>query len=650
MSSPSHLLVNRFKRFFIGKPKRTDQAHQERLSVFSGLAVFSSDAISSVAYATEEILVVLATAGAVASAYSLSVGLAIVGLVFIVAASYNQTIKAYPSGGGSYIVSKDNLGINAGLIAGAALLVDYVLTVAVSTAAGVAAITSAIPGLHGYDVILGLFCVALIAWVNLRGVKESGTIFAIPTYSFLVAMFLLIGVGAYKAITGDIWHPAVAWQVGFGMSSTQFKNLTSGVTMFMLLRAFASGCTALSGIEAVSNGVQAFKAPEAENAIKTMKLERTILYLVFTGVTVLAYGFRLMPQDHNTVLSQIAQTVFGNSFLYYYVQATTALILLLAANTAYADFPRLTGMIARDGYLPRRLANLSDTLVFHYGVFVLAGLSALLIVIFRGSVNLLIPLYAIGVFLAFTMSQTGMVVHWLKIAKQPGESLKSHAWSIFINGLGALLSGVALVVIASTKFLHGAWIVCIIIPALVAYFRHVHTYYARFHIKVDKLLKEHMTIDDASTVKVVLTIGGLSPVIDHSMRVAHRMSNDVTAVYVATDPELGEKLARKWDIERHGGTPLVVLASPYRDVVSPLRKYLNRLQQEHPTTLINLLVPVIVTNEPFDNYLHNGHADQLIRELRFSEGIVITEIPFYVDMDHRSDRVIAYRPTIEGDD
>jgi hypothetical protein len=256
----------------------------------------------------------------------------------------------------------------------------------------------------------------------------------------------------------------------------------------------------------------------------------------------------------------------------------------------------------------------------------------------------------VGVFLAFTMSQTGMVVHWLKMAKQPGESVKNHMWSIFINGLGALLSGVALVVTAATKFLDGAWIVVIVVVLLILYFQHVHSYYERFRAKVERLLKEHMSIDDCRQVKVVLTIGGLSPVIDHSMRVARRMSKDVTAVYVATDPEQGRKMERKWDQERHGGTPLVVLASPYREVVTPLRKYLARMHQDEPDTLINLLIPVIVTNEPFDNYLHNGYADQLLRELRFSEGIVITEIPFYVDMNHRSDRVIAFQHTIEGDD
>ena len=647
---PSHLWVNRFKRLIYGAPKRTDQQHHERLGVFTGLAVFSADAISSVAYASEEIMwILMGAAGAMASVYSLSVGLAIVVLVFIVAASYNQTIHAYPNGGGSYIVSKDNLGTGAGLVAGAALLVDYVLTVAVSTASGIAAITSAFPSLRGHEVLLSLVAIWFIAFVNLRGVRESGAIFAVPTYSFVVSMFLMIGVGVYKAVFAGGWHPIVPVSYGFGFGTAEFKSMMSNVTTFLWLRAFASGCTALSGIEAISNGVQAFKAPEDKTAIKTMNLERTILYTMFAGITVLAFGFRILPTESETLLSQLAHSIFGSNILYYFAQLTTMLILLLAANTAYADFPRLTSFIARDGYLPRKMANRGDTLVFNYGVYLLAGLATLLIVAFKGSVHLLIPLYAVGVFLAFTMSQSGMIVHWFKVSRQPGESLRRHSWSIFINTLGALLSGIALVIIAITKFMLGAWIVTIVIPILVTYFLYVHNYYKRFQTKVEALEKERMAIDVAQNVKVVVTIGGLSPVIDHSMKVAHRLGTDITAVYVAVDPELGEKVKRKWDVERHGGVQIAVLDSPFRTVVPPLRKFLDRLLEENPDTIINLLVPVVVTNDPFDSYLHNGTADQIIRELRYSEGVILTVIPFYVDMSTQSDRVIAAYPDV-GDD
>jgi len=647
--TPRHVWGNQLRRMIFGAPKRTDQAHHERLGVLSGLAVFSADAISSVAYATEEILLVLAVAGAAASAYSISIGLAIVVLVFVVSSSYTQTIRAYPNGGGSYIVTKDNLGTYPGLIAGAALLADYVLTVAVSTASGIAAITSAFPSLQGHEVALALAAVIFIAWVNLRGVRESGIFFAVPTYGFILAMFTMIGVGAFKALTGA-WNPIEPMTVGFGYANGQPAGLLNGVTMFMLLRAFASGCTALTGIEAVSDGVQAFRAPESVNAIKTMRYGRNILYTIFAGVTLLAFGYRIMPtHGGETVLSQLARAIFGGGPVYYIAQVMTALILLLAANTAYADFPRLASFLARDGFLPRKLGNRGDTLVFNGGVYLLGALAALLIVVFQGSVHLLIPLYAVGVFLAFTMSQTSMVVHWFKVAREKRQSPRAFAWSIFINGLGALLSGIALVVIAITKFVHGAWVVCIVIPLLISYFLYVHRYYKRFRDRVEALHQEHLPIDDARKVRTILTIGGLTAVIDHAMKVAHRMSKDITAVYVATDPELGEKIARKWDVKRHGGVKLTVLDSPYRNVVPPLRKYLDDQLEKDPDTLLNVLVPVIVTNDPFDTYLHNGTSDQILRELRYSEGILITVIPFYVDMHPEAESAVASYP-LSGND
>lgn len=639
-NSPRERLYRALRYLVFGPPLRTDQERHERLGVLTGLAVFSADAISSVAYATEEILWVLAAVGPLATAYSLPVGLAIVALMFVVAASYNQTIRAYPHGGGSYVVSRENLGDTAGLVAGAALLVDYVLTVAVSTASGVAAITSAIPPLRGHEAGLGLAAVWFIAWVNLRGVRESGRTFAVPTYSFIGAMLLLIGAGVWKLAHGG-WHPPVDPRAVFGLGSFGLGGgdgvgagglplgAASGVTLFMLLRAFASGSTALSGIEAISNGVQAFAPPETENAVRTMNLERTIMYTLFGGVTVLAFGFRLLPRHEETLLSQIAHTVFGSGPLYYVVQATTMAILLLAANTAYQDFPRLAAFMARDGYLPRRFANRGDRLVHNLGIYVLAGAASVLLVVFRGSVHHLIPLYAVGVFLAFTLNQSGMVVHWLKERARAG-SLPVRA--LALNGAGAVLSGAALVVTVVTKFALGAWVVTLVIPALVLYFNRVHAYYERFRAKVESLGGVSMAIDEARRVKVVLTIGGLSPVIDHSMRVARRISDDIVAVHVATDPEQASRIARKWDRQRHGGVELTVLESPYREIVPPLREFLERLQRENPGVVLDLLVPVIVTNDPFDAYLHNGVAWQVVRELTYSEGILITVIPFYVDM------------------
>ncbi|MGE5673896.1 MAG: APC family permease [Mycobacterium leprae] len=646
---PFHVVTRRVKRIVYGRPKRTDQAHHERLGVITGLAVFSADALSSVAYATEEILLVLAAAGAAASVFALPVGLAIVLLVFIVAASYSQTIHAYPGGGGSYIVSKDNLGTFPGLVAGAALLVDYVLTVAVSTASGIAAITSAVPWLRGHVVLLCLAAIWFIAWVNLRGVKESGTVFAIPTYGFIVSMFLLIAVGGVQALTGG-WHPIAPVRAGFGLGDPRFQAATQGITLFMLLRAFASGCTALSGIEAVSNGVQAFQAPEADTAIRTMNLGRTILYTMFAGITLLAYGFGLMPREGDTLLSQIARHVFGSGPLYLLVQAFTALILLLAANTAYADFPRLAGLIGRDSYLPRKLANRGDTLVLNGGVYLLAFLATVLVVAFRGNVHHLIPLYAVGVFLAFTMSQTGMVVHWVNAVRRRKGGWRGYSWAIFINSLGAVLSGIALVVITIAKFVQGAWIVTIVVPLLIGYFLYVHDYYQRFKERLMALRHEHLLLDSPRQVKIVVTIGDMTPVVHHVMNLARHIARDITAVYIAADPEAGENLARLWNPEEHGGVKLAVVESPYRTIVPPLRKFLQRMHQENPDSVINLLVPSVVTNDPFDAYLHNGTANQMLRELRFSEGILVTVVPFYVNMDPEAPRAIAtYQDVAEPD-
>lgn len=636
---PSFIWEDRLKRLIFGPPKRTDRQKYERLSVPAALAVFSADGLSSVAYATEEILWVLVLAGSAAAAYSLPIGVGIIILVFIVAASYTQTIHAHPGGGGSYIVSKENLGVIPGLVAGSALLIDYVLTVAVSASAGVAAVTSAIPALRGEQTVLVLASIWFIAWVNLRGVRESGFIFSIPTYSFIASVLVLVGVGAFRAVFLGDWNPPMSPLAPFGLA----PGLTAAgaVPLFLILRAFSSGCTALTGLEAVSNGVQAFRPPEDKNAIQCMKIERTLLYLMFAGITLLAFGHHVLPSHEETVLSQIAREVFGRNVFYYAIQATTALILLLAANTAYADFPRLGSFLARDGYLPRKLANRGDTLVFSSGIYLLAGLASALVVIFRGSVHLLIPLYAVGVFTAFTLSQTGMVVHWIRERRKTG---RLHHWAIFINGLGALLSGLVLVVIAVSKFIHGAWIVTILIPLLVLYCLYIHRYYQRFRARVESLGREHLCIDDPRRVKVVLTIGGLSPVIDHSMCVARRLSSDITAVYVAVDPGDGERIARKWDKERHGGVELVVLESPYRTVAGPLLKYLVRLQAENPGDVIHLLMPVVVTNDPLDAYLHNGTSDQVIRELRFTEGILLTLIPFYVDMSGEPPRAIAPVP------
>lgn len=635
---PAPVLVRRFKRILLGRPKRTQDAPFERLGVGTGLAVFFSDALSSVAYATEEILLVLVAAGAAATAYSLPIGLAIIVLILLVSSSYTQTIRAYPQGAGTYFVTRDNLGPTVSLVAAAALLVDYVMTVAVSTSAGVAAITSAVPALRGHPVVLALAAIAFIAWVNFRGVRESGTFFAVPTYGFLAVMFLLLGAGAWRVYQGN-WHPVVdprAFLPGDG-----WLPAVGGAGTWLLLRAFASGTTALTGIEAVSDGVRAFRAPEAAHAVRTMAIGRTILAVVFGGITLLAFGFSVVPREGETVLSQIAREVFGGGPLYYAVQIATMLILFLAANTAFSDFPRLLSFLAQDGYVTRRLANLGDTLVYSGGLAVLTLLSSLVVILFGASTHRLIPLYAVGVFTAFTLSQSGMVVHWLKERRRTG---RLRLWPLLLNGAGALTTAVVLAVVTATKFRLGAWIVILVIAALVPYFLSVRDYYDRFLHRIRALERERMRIDVARQVKVVLAVGGLSPVIDHAMRVARRLSDDIVAVHVATDPEYGEKIRRKWDVQRHGGTQLVVLESPYRDVVGPLRHYLDELLAANPGVMVNLLVPVIVTNDPFDAYLHNATAQHILRELVYSEGVLITVIPFYVNMADENGGVLATYP------
>ena len=449
-----------FKRALIGPPMPLAQAHHERLRKRVALAVFSSDALSSVAYATEEILLILVLAGTAALHLSVPISLAITGLLAIVAISYQQTIYAYPSGGGSYIVARANLGAVAGLVAAAALLVDYVLTVSVSVAAGVAAVTSAFPQFAPHKVALGVVCVTAVALANIRGVRESGRIFAVPTYFFIVCFGVMILEGFYRLATGSLPRrppPAIPASEAF--------------TWFLILRAFSSGCTAMTGTEAISNGIPAFRPPESRNAAITLGWMAVILGTFFVGLTVLANRLAIVPMPEETVVSQIARRLHGTGFFYYAIQAATALILVLAANTSFADFPRLSSLLARDRYIPRQFATLGERLVFSNGIMVLGAMAALLLVIFGGETHALIPLYAVGVFISFTLSQSGMVRHWWT------DRVRGWRHKLAINGLGALATGVVTVVIAATKFTHGAWIVVLVIPALVATFLAMHRHY-----------------------------------------------------------------------------------------------------------------------------------------------------------------------------
>jgi amino acid transporter len=600
-----------FKRVLVGAPMPLAQARHERLSKSVALAVFSSDALSSVAYATEEILLVLVLAGAAATHLTNPIAFAIAGLLVVVAISYQQTIHAYPSGGGSYIVARANLGATPGLVAAAALLIDYVLTVAVSVAAGVAAVTSAAPALLTHRVALGVFFVALIASANLRGVRESGRIFAVPTYLFIVTFAMLVGWGLVQWARGAL--PTM---------TAPAPAATTALTWFLVLRAFSSGCAALTGVEAISNGVPAFRPPEARNAAITMGWMAGILGTLFVGISLLASALHVIAAENETVVSQIARALFGQGAFYYVVQASTTLILVLAANTSFADFPRLSSLLARDRYAPRQFRTLGDRLVFSNGVLILAALAALLIVIFRGETHALIPLYAVGVFLSFTLSQAGMVRHWL------AEGGAGWRWRLAINGIGATVTGVVTVIIAMTKFAHGAWIVVLLIPLMVLAFRAVHQHYERV---AAELSLAHLEPDQPPLVNTVLVlVGDLHMGVVRALRYALSLSPNPKAVYVELDPAFTGRLEERWT--KGGlGVPLVVLTSPYRSVLGPLVTYIERIKQLSPQSVVTVVIPEFVARRWWQHLLHNQTALLVKGALLFRKNVVVVDVPFHLE-------------------
>lgn len=596
------------KRIILGTPLATTAEKHERLGKMTGLAVFASDALSSVAYATEEILLVLVTAGTAALAFSVPIGIAIALLVVIVASSYWQTIHAYPSGGGAYIVAKDNLGTPPGLIAGAALLIDYVLTVAVSVAAGVAAITSAFPPLFPWRVTLGVLTVVGITVANLRGVRESGRLFAVPTYWFIGSLGLLILVGFFRVLTGTA-RPLPAEEI----------RATHAVSLFLIMRAFSSGCAALTGTEAVSNGIPAFRPPESRNAGMVLVWMAAILATSFLGITYLAHVYRVVPRETETVVSILARQVFGENLLYYNIQAATAMILLLAANTSFADFPRLSSILARDGFMPRQLANRGDKLVFSNGILILAALSILLLVMFRGSTHALIPLYAVGVFLSFTLSQAGMVRHWLKETRPAPHH-------IGLNGLGALATGIVTVVIAVSKFTLGAWMVVVLIPLIVLGFLRVRYHYLR----VAKLL----SLEGAARPKigknpVVVLVGGIHRGVVEALEYAKSISPNVTALTVDLDPTKTARLRRQWP-EWAPDVPLVVLDSPYRSILQPLLEYIDRMERQGEGRYLTVVLPEFICSHWWEHLLHNQTALLIKAALLFKPGKVTVSVPYHL--------------------
>jgi amino acid transporter len=608
------------KRLLVGKSLPTSAHAEERLSNAAALAVLSSDALSSVAYATEEILLVLIAAGSTALSYSIPIAAVIMLLLGIVILSYSQTLKAYPNGGGSYIVARENLGLLPGLVAGGSLMIDYILTVTVSISAGTAALTSALPVLKDHTVLLCLFFMFLIMLINLRGVKESGNLFMIPTYAFIVGIFLLVAMGLYQQLTGT-------------MPPHEITNIPAKepLTLFFLLRAFSAGCSALTGVEAISDGVLAFKPPEWKNARLTLIYLGVTLGAMFMGITYLAnvYHLAVIPGESETAVSHLARQVFGSgSLLYYFLQIATLLILLLAANTAYADFPRLCYFLARDGFLPRQLSILGDRLVYSNGIIFLSVAAAILVIIFKGQVSAIIPLYAVGVFTSFTLSQLGMVVRWW--------TLKTSGWqiSMLINGIGSLATVIVLTVIVLTKFIAGAWLVVVAIPILVWIFTSINRHY--------KYVAERLSINDLAprgyiprprtaqvTHPAIVIMGNLNRGTVEALDYARSIADEIIAVHVDIGSTDRVKLRARWE-ELESDIQLEIIESPFRSLVEPIVDFISNYEQQHPDVLSTIIIPAFVTRNWWESLLHNQTTLFLKAALLGKRSRVVTTVRYYL--------------------
>ncbi|MEZ4641873.1 MAG: APC family permease [Chloroflexota bacterium] len=629
-----------FSQILLGRPLETAAAPHQAIGKIPALAVFASDALSSVAYATEEILVILALAGAAYFHLSIPIALGISLLLIVLTTSYRQTIFAYPGGGGAYIVARDNLGELPAQTAGAALLTDYILTVAVSISSGVAQITSAFPTLYPYRVEIAVGLIVFMTIVNLRGVKESSTAFAVPTYFFLGMALLLLIVGAFRWVTGTL-EPITGVEI--------VANAVSPLTLFLVLRAFSSGCTALTGVEAISNGITAFKEPRSRNAANTMLAMSGILMTLFIGITLLARAVHAQPSEVETVISQIGRAVYGNGTFYLLTLISTTLILIMAANTSFADFPRLAALHAGDGFLPRQLTFRGSRLVFSWGVVMLAGIASLLVILFQASVSALIPLYAIGVFLSFTLSQSGMVVRWHKVSRmQPGEEVEVHGsimrydpqwrWKQIVNGIGAIMTFVVMIVFAVTKFRDGAWIVIVLTPSLVWFFFRIHHHYKA--VAADLSLAGENRMIGARPLRTIVLIDNLHAASIRAINFAMSLGQPWTAVHVSIDSDRTADLERKWAM-RMGETPLVVLASPYRSLTEPLITYVQEIRQEAPDAYIHVILGGLTTESFWQQGLHRNSTMVFRMAFRHLEGVAITNVPY--QLHHLPHAMVADR-------
>lgn len=625
-------MLAQMKRVFIGNPLDSAAQSHERLSKKTALAVFSSDALSSVAYATEEMLVHLVPAGIIAFTYSLWLALGIVALLVIVTISYRQTITAYPNGGGSYIVASSNLGVIPGLIAGAALLIDYVLTVAVSISSGVSQLVSLADGLAEHRILLCVIGILILTIANLRGIRESGAIFSLPTYFFVGTMMLMLAVGLYKQFTGGITPLPVPAGELMGPHEIEYPlDHTGAVTIFLLMSAFASGCSALTGVEAISNGVPAFKKPEPRNARITMIWMAGLLLAMFAGITWFAHQYGAQPRVGETVISQVGRGIFGRTtgsetglaqILHGTLQISTAAILLVAANTSYADFPRLMSLLARDGFLPRQFSSLGDRLVFSNGIVFLSITAMLLIIGFGGSVTNLIPLYAVGVFLSFTLSQSGMVLHWWR------DRVGNWKSSMVVNALGAVATLIVLMINGITKFREGAWVVIICIPLFVMLFLAVHRHYVRVakQLSLDGFAKP--TPRDHQVIVLVSTLHrGTVQALEYAKSLA---PGRVKALYVEFEEEKTAKLREKWQAWEPD-IPLEVEHSNFRSILRPILRYLKRFDETNPSDLVTIILPEFIPAHWWEYALHNQTAFFLKNALLLQRNKVVISIPYHLE-------------------
>lgn len=606
-------LVTALKRLLIGRPLKSTELGEQKLSKTKALAILSSDALSSVAYGPEQILIVLVTLGAAALWYSLPIAVGILILLIALILSYRQIIYAYPRGGGAYMVSRENLGADFGLIAGGSLLVDYILTVAVSVSAGADAITSAFPILHDHKVAIAIAFVLLITLLNLRGITESASILAYPVYLFVFALIIMIGVGLFNISSGVV--PAE--------NHTSIGTPVAGISLFLLLKAFASGSSALTGVEAISNAIPNFRDPAPKNAAKTLVSMGLILAVLFSGITFLAYYYGITPSARETVVSQIASQTFGRNWMYYFIQGTTALILVFAANTGYSAFPLLAVNLARDKYLPRMLSNRGDRLVFSNGIVTLGVAAIILILIFKGNTEHLIPLYAVGVFIPFTLAQTGMMLKWLR------EKPANWVTKFIINTIGAFICFVVAMMFFITK-LTQVWPVFIFLPIIIILFHQIRKHY--------EAVGEQLRIQEAASAVpiqgniIVLPVSGITTVVENSLNYAKSLSPDqIIAVYVGFDRENIIKFEEKWK-KVHPDIRIVTLYSYYRSIVGPLSKFIDFVNKKANENHYNVtvIIPQFIPKKGWHYFLHN-QSSLMIREfLLLRKNVVVSTVPFHL--------------------